>query len=285
MSTSPRCSDLSELAGELLGATATHAKNWLLVELPGTWNRDVGGGAGLPEPARRAASEWLERTPSSRLLFIRRPGRARPAAALAFVVHAGESRRVVRRFELVSPGDVSEVDLVGGGEETDAELVLVCGHGTRDACCALRGTAVYGALTARLADDELWLSSHQGGHRFAANVLVLPAGIHLGRLAPESAAAVVADALAGRIDLAHYRGRVAYPAGVQAAELAVRYAEGIETVADLHFVAVEDAIVRFRGLDGREHAAVVEERVGPAVPASCGGDPEPQAGYAARVVR
>jgi hypothetical protein len=115
--------DLSELAGEPLGATATHAENWLLVELPGTWHRDVGGGAGLPEAARRAASEWLERTPSSRLLFIRRPGRARPAAALAFVVHAGESRRVVRRFELVSPGDVSEVDLVGGGEETDAELV------------------------------------------------------------------------------------------------------------------------------------------------------------------
>jgi len=284
MSTSPRCSDLSELAGELLGATATHAKNWLLVELPGTWNRDVGGGAGLPEPARRAASEWLERTPSSRLLFIRRPGRARPAAALAFVVHAGESRLVVRRFELASPGDVSEVNLIGGGEETDAELVLVCGHGTRDACCALRGTAVYGALTARLADDELWLSSHQGGHRFAANVLILPAGIHLGRLAPESAVPVVADALAGRIDLAHYRGRVAYPAGVQAAELAVRNAEGIDAVADLSLVAAEDEVVRFRGADGREHAAVVEERLGPSVPASCGADPEPQAVLTAQVV-
>ena len=64
MSTSPRCSDVSELAGELLGATATHAENWLLVEMPGTWDRDVGNGAGLPEVARRAASEWLERTPS-----------------------------------------------------------------------------------------------------------------------------------------------------------------------------------------------------------------------------
>ena len=285
MSTSPRCSDLSELAGEPLGATATHAKNWLLVEMPGTWDRDVGGGAGLPEPARRAASEWLERTPSSRLLFIRRPGRARPATALAFVVHAGESRFVVRRYELVSPGDVSEVDLVGGGDETDAELVLVCGHGTRDACCALRGTAVYGALTARLADDELWLSSHQGGHRFAANVLVFPAGIHLGRLAPESAVPVVADALAGRIDLAHYRGRVAYPAGVQAAELAVRNAEGIDAVADLSLVAAEDEVVRFRGADDREHAAVVAERMGPSVPASCGADPEPQAVVTAQVVR
>jgi hypothetical protein len=251
--------------------------------MPGTWDRDVGGGAGLPEPARRAANEWLEGTPSSRLLFIRRPGRARSAAGLAFVVHAGESRRAVRRFELVSPGDVCEVDLVGGGEETDAELVLVCGHGTRDACCALRGTAVYGALAAGFADDELWLTSHQGGHRFAANVLVLPVGIHLGRLAPESAVPVVADALAGRIDLARYRGRVAYPPSVQAAELAVRIAEGIEGVADLSLVA-DGETVRFRGADGREHAAVVEERMGPSVPASCGADPEPQAGFVARVV-
>ena len=284
MSTSPRCADLSELAGEPLGATATHAENWLLVETPGTWERDVGGGAGLVEPARRAASEWLEHTPSSRLLFIRRPGRARPAAPLEFVVHAGESRGVVRRFELATSGDLSEVDLVSGGEETDAELVLVCGHGTRDACCALRGTAVYGALTARLTDDELWLSSHQGGHRFAANVLVLPAGIHLGRLTPENTVPVVADALEGRIDLARYRGRVAYPARVQAAELAVRSAEGIEAAADLRLVGSEDEIVRFRGSDGREHAAVVEERTGPSLPASCGADPEPQTGFVARLV-
>jgi hypothetical protein len=284
VSTSARCSDVSELAGEPLGATAPHAENWLLVEMPGTWDRDVGDGAGLPEPARRAASDWLERTASSRLLFIRRPGRARPSTGLAFVVRAGESRRVVRRFELVSPGDVSEVDLVGGGEETESNLVLVCGHGTRDACCALRGTAVYAALTARLADDELWLSSHQGGHRFAANVLVLPAGIQLGRHTPESAVPLVGEALAGRIDLAHYRGRVAYPGRVQAAELAVRNAEELTAVADLRLVAVEDEVVRFRGADGRDHAAVVEERTGPSLPASCGTDPEPQTGFVARLV-
>jgi hypothetical protein len=284
VSTPPRCADLSELAGEPLGATATNAENWLLVEVPGTWQRDVGDGAGLPEEDRRAAAEWLESTPSSRLLFIRRPGPARADGSLAFVVHAGESRAEVRRFELAAPGDLAATDLARGGEEIEARLVLVCGHGTRDACCALRGTAVYGALAQELGDDEVWISSHQGGHRFAANVLVLPVGVHLGRLAPESSIAVVADALAGRIRLPHYRGRVAYPARVQAAEVAVRSAEQLLAVDDLGLVAVDNALVRFRSAHGREHAAVVEERMGPSVPASCGADPEPQAGFGARVV-
>ncbi|HEU4971740.1 MAG TPA: sucrase ferredoxin [Gaiellaceae bacterium] len=284
MSTPPRCADLSELAGEPLGATATNVENWLLIEVPGTWQRDVGDGAGLPEEARRVAAEWLESTPSSRLLFVRRPGRARSGGTLAFVVHAGESRADVRRFELETPGDLAATDLARGGDQTDARLVLVCGHGMRDACCALRGTAVYAALTETLGEDEVWLSSHQGGHRFAANVLVLPVGVHLGRLAPDGAVPVVVDALAGRIDLAHYRGRVAYPARVQAAELAVRSAEQLVAVDDLGLVAADDTLVRFRSHDGREHAAVVEGRIGPTVPASCGADPEPQAGFTARVV-
>ena len=67
------------------------------------------------------------------------------------------------------------------------KLVLICGHGTRDTCCAVRGTAVHAALASHLEPDQLWISSHQGGHRFAANVLVLPAGIHLGRLTPDTA--------------------------------------------------------------------------------------------------
>ena len=105
MSTAPRCADLSELAGEPLGATATNAEHWLLIEVPGTWLRDVGDGAGLPEPARRAAGEWLESTPSSRLLFIRRPGRARSGGVLAFVVRARESGADVRRFALGAPAN------------------------------------------------------------------------------------------------------------------------------------------------------------------------------------
>jgi hypothetical protein len=279
-----RCAELSGLAGEPIGATATNAEHWLLIEVPGTWPRDVSGGDGLPERARQSVRGWLDRTPSARILFLRRPGRAHGRPRLAFVVHAGERAPSVRRIELSDPDELAGLDLGSAGESTSSQLVLVCGHGSRDACCALLGTAVFGALARRLDDDELWISSHQGGHRFAPNVLVLPAGLQLGRVAPGDAPYAVAGALAGRIELRYYRGRVAYPVAVQAAERAVREAEGLDGLADLRLLEVSGDRVLFRGPDGRDHAAVAEQQVGPSVPPSCGAAPEPQVVVSARVV-
>jgi len=278
-----RCANASELAAEPIGATAIHAEHWLLIEVAGTWPRDVSGGDGLSEGARRAALGWLERSTASRLLFVRRPGRARGSGQLAFVVHAGEQASAVRRIELSTPDELADVDLEAAGDGISSPLVLVCGHGTRDACCALRGTAVYSRLADHLGDDELWISSHQGGHRFAANVLVLPSGIQLGRIPAGSAPSIVAKALTGRIELVYYRGRVAYPAPVQAAERAIREKERLELATDLQLVDVDGDTVRFRDLDGREHTAIAEQHRGPSVPASCGSPAEPQVVVSARV--
>jgi hypothetical protein len=278
-----RCSDISLDAGESLAATATTAEHWLLVEVPGSWPRDVSVVGALPEPAHEAVATWLEQKPTSRLLFIRRPGGS-ALRSLVFVIHAAESTAAVRRIELEHPTDLALVDLGSDGECTDRQLVLVCGHGSRDACCALRGTAVYGALAGRLGNEEVWISSHQGGHRFAPNVLVLPAGLQFGRVGPDEAAFVVARALAGRIELDRYRGRTCYASTVQAAEQSVREARELDGVADLRLAGVEGALVRFRGCDATEHAALVEEIVGPRVPASCGADPEAQKTFSAQIV-
>ena len=283
MSAPAHCADLSLLAGEPLGATATTAQSWLLVEVPGTWPRDVSDGDGLPEGARSSVRAWLDRTPSSRLLFIRRPGRSRDGRELVLVVHATESSRSVRRLELAEVDDPRALD-EAGTDATAAPLVLVCGHGTRDACCALRGTAVFGALSASLGAEQCWISSHQGGHRFAANVLVLPSGVQLGRLSAEEAPDVVARALAGRIDLDRFRGRTMYSPTAQAADIVVRREHGLHGIDDLQLVGVDGETVRFRDSSGREHAAIVEERLGPVVPASCGADPEAQASFTARLV-
>jgi hypothetical protein len=283
VSVTTRCADLSEQAGEQLGGTASTTRSWLLVEVPGTWPRDVSDGAGLPEAARRAARAWLERTPSSRLLFIRRPGRAPSGRELAFVAHAGEEGPSVRRFELAELPDLPDLDEVGSRASTES-LVLVCAHGTRDACCALRGTAVYGALAATVGPEEVWISSHQGGHRFAANVLVVPAGIQLGRVSMAEAPDVVRRALAGRIDLDRYRGRAIHPPAVQSADIAVRRAHGLDGIDDLRLVEVDGDSVRFRDSSGRLHVAVVSQTAGPIVPASCGAKPEPQPEFVARVV-
>ncbi len=281
---SERCAELSEAAGESLSATAVTASFWLVLEVPGTWPRDVGAAGVLPPAADEAVSGWLAETPGSRLQFVRRPGRGGGGPLLAFVVRAEEAMSSVRRIELRTHDDLAGLDLSSAGDPTDASLVLVCGHGTRDRCCALGGTAVYAALAEKLGDEEVWISSHQGGHRFAANVLVLPAGIQLGRVAVGNAPFLVARALAGRIDLAHYRGRTCYAPRVQAAERLVREESVLDGLADLELVAADEQAVRFRAWDGSEYTATVEEIEGPVVPASCGAEPEAQRAFAARLL-
>ncbi len=275
---------MSLAADESLSATATMAEHWLLVEMSRSWPRDVSADGVLPASAQDAVTRWLERTPGSRVLFIRRPGRT-AGSPFAFVVHAAETTTTVRRIALERPGDLGDVDFERDGDPTDRQLVLVCGHGSRDACCARRGVAVFGALASGLGDDvEVWISSHQGGHRFAANVLVLPVGLQFGRVEPQDAGAIVAGALSGRIELACYRGRTCYPQAAQAAERVLRDAFHLGMVADLRLEGLGGAGVRFRGPDGSEYDVAVAETVGPMVPASCGAEPEPQRSFSARIV-
>lgn len=277
-----RCADASAAAGESLAGTAVNVENWLLVELRGTWPRDVADFLADGAPGTAAIRAWLEATPSSRLLLVRRPGVA-AARRLVFVVRASEREARVRRIELDDLGDLDGIDLERAGDEIDASLVLVCGHGTRDACCALRGNAVQAALAPHVATDELWISSHQAGHRFAANVLVLPHGIQLGRVAPDDAPDVVDAARRGGISLAHYRGRTSHAPRVQAADFAVRAETGLDHVDDLVLVSDDGATVQLVSADGRAFAVTVDEIAGPVVPASCGAAPGPQTTFSARL--
>jgi hypothetical protein len=279
--TSPRCADVSEAAGEPLAATAVTAHTWLLLEVRGTWPRDVSDDGALDAESQAAVAAWMASVPAPRLQFIRRPGRG-PARRFAFVVRATEATPEVRRLELDGPG-LAGVDLAADGDLVHDPLVLICGHGTRDACCALRGSAVFGALGARVPPERLWLSSHQGGHRFAANVLLLPAGIQLGRVSPADAVGIVGEALAGRIALGHYRGRTAYTPREQAAEWVIRESEGVVGVNDLGLVDDDGDVVRFVDRNGRVHRAVPGEAAGPVVPASCGAEPAPQRHVVARL--
>jgi hypothetical protein len=278
-----RCSDVSRAAGEPLVATATVAERWLLVEVSGSWPRDVSTPGTLPETAHAAISGWLAETPRSRALFIRRPGRVAVAPAV-FVIRADEAAAETRRIDVSRHEDLADVDLDAAGKPVETPLALVCGHGSRDSCCAFRGTAVFTDLASGLAGGEVWISSHHGGHRFAPNVLVLPLGIHLGRLDPPDARRIVEEAFEGRIDLVRYRGRTCYERRVQAAEHAVREAAGIDRVEDLSLSGLDDSVIRFQAVDGSEYAAAVEEIEGTVVPASCGAEPEPQRAFAARLV-
>ena len=99
--------------------------------------------------------------------------------------------------------------------------------------------------------------SHLGGHRFAANVLVLPDGLCFGRLDSRAAVALVEELEAGRLPLDHLRGRTALGPEQQAAEILLRRELGLTGLGDLRPVGVSgsERQSRFARADGREVVA------------------------------
>jgi len=103
------------------------------------------------------------------------------------------------------------------GALSPGRAFLVCTNGARDPCCALLGAAVVRALGARAV-----ACSHLGGHRFAANVLVLPDNLLFGRVDAESAGVIADELDAGRLPLDQLRGRCDLEPEQQAAEILLR---------------------------------------------------------------
>ena len=262
------CSELSLAHSIPLAGTTSRADRWLLLEQRAPWGRDAMDDSGLPA----ALVEWL-RESDRKLLLIRRPGRPMgpPVVLAGRTTEAGGelSRLAVDRLE-----DVLELDLEHDGEPLDRPLVLVCTHARRDVCCATHGVPVYNALRRHIPDGLVWRSSHQGGHRFAANVLALPSGIQLGRVAPEAAPEVARALAEDRIPLRFYRGRTLHAPEVQAADAAVRLELGLERVGDVRLVEHDGPRVVLDTPSGPVEVSVVE-REGPPLPASCGKDAEP----------
>ncbi len=121
---------------------------------------------------------------------------------------------------------IREVHIAGGRPAEDpgpvplrGHDVLVCVHGARDNRCGGCGPLVAGALRERLRDAgrdgdvRVHESSHVGGHTFAGNVIVYPAGTWYGYVRPGDADALVAAITGGKEWTSHVRGRAAPDAG------------------------------------------------------------------------
>jgi hypothetical protein len=151
--------------------------------------------------------------------------------------------------------------------------VLVCTNGRRDACCALRGRALAAALEAAHG-AMTWECTHLGGHRFAANLVCLPAGIVYGRVTPSDGPRLVDALLAGRLDAGHLRGRSSWPVPAQVAEGAVRAATGLSGLDDLRLERVDvdgdAAAVEVTSTDGARHRVeLAAARLAPPRAISC----------------
>jgi len=247
--------------------TAFPAARLLLVEQPGPW-----GVAGLRQSRFDAATAVaLERRALGegvRVQAIRRPGRTTPGRARCWgLVDTRDGRESLRWGSFTADAELLDLALDGsdGGTPDRAPLYLVCAHSRHDTCCALRGRPVAAALDAE-RPGRVWECSHVGGDRFAANVLVLPAGLLYGRVLPFAAREFVAAAEADEVVGALLRGRVGVPSVAQAAlafafeQLALRQRSALGVVSATQ---PKDgiAIVRLAGPHGTFDVTVKVDKV------------------------
>ena len=293
------CAAESSASDEPLAATASRIDHWILLEYRGLWERDVLAGSLFSPELKAHLREQLRALRNARLLFVKKPERrAYGRRQLSF----GSSRPGEERFfELVvaHPEALRGFDFVRAlsgadtpGLPVDHPLLVVCTHGKRDRCCAKYGQPLYDALRRETETGHVWQSTHVGGDRFAGNVVVLPQGLYYGRVGPGDVGRLLAAHAAGRVDLDRYRGRSAYSFPLQAAEQAIREAEGLAGIDDLALAGSErlgDAAwrVRFRAADGVVHEVDVgEEEAEEPVFLTCGAEePKRALRYTATVLR
>jgi hypothetical protein len=295
----PSCSTWSLSVGEpLAGTAAAETALWIVIEHAGPWGPKGPDDSGLPAEVVAQLSAFTKAEKRARVQLMRRPERTaeRPRVYLA---HSTPGNASLLSAELARSEDLLAVDLAAwargvqpsGFAAVSEQLYLVCVHGRRDRCCAQRGMPVFSALSA-LAPDAVFQTTHLGGHRFAATLLVLPEGICYGRFEAEEAEALIAAHRSQRFHtLSRVRGRSAYEAAAQAAEVRLREDLGELSLAGLSLLGVTrdasgDAEVRFRHEpSGREHSVrVVKQALAPSAQ-SCGATPKPSEGLLALTSR
>lgn len=284
---SPLCSTLSIAAHEPLYGTVKHTTHWLLLEYDARWESDALDGSTLPAAVKQQLADFKVRVPQARVLMIRQKPRLHMGGIALYVVRSTPTESRIHAFDLAQYDDLLVLDLVDvahGAQKYDAArqdepLTLICTHGRRDRCCARYGIAVFEQWAAQ-DGARVWQTSHVGGHRFAANVLLFPEGIAYGRVRPETVLALRDARAAGQIVLAHYRGRSDVPPPAHVAEVVVRESTGILDQAGLVLDTVENTNDHWRVV-WRETASIVRHTLIMAqrplvepLPTSCGAEPE-----------
>lgn len=247
-----RCSE-GAVTEPLIG-TAPHRRYWWAIEHPGPWPAHPIDEAVLGDTASWAIAE--NRRDDTTVLLVRRPD----APASGNVWWADTERGELHRGRL-SAASIPELQRV------EDPLWLVCTHGRRDQCCAILGRPMLDVV------PGAWESTHIGGHRFAPTILLLPAGLVLGRVAPEDWPGVGG---LGAPAVLHMRGLTSLDSAAQVVDgrARVEWARGATDAVDVSLLEEGARMRRYRVTDSAHSAeATVTRRDDPAVVASCGAEP------------
>jgi hypothetical protein len=202
------------------------SRAWLLIEHPGPWPHTP------TETVLPAPLDAMVRTADAlgiRVQMIRKPGR-RPSNDVRhlFAGWTAGTGPWLRYGELAAGSaaltELELKELATGippefGRAVGEPVFLVCAHGLRNACCGRLGAPLARALAAR-HPGQVWETTHVGGHRFAANLVILPHGLYFGPVGVAEATAAISAYAGGTITPERYRGRAGQPKATQQAEYA-----------------------------------------------------------------
>jgi hypothetical protein len=190
------CAVVAAQGPEDLISTAYYCPIYVLIECPPPWTGDFLDSPGLPGVLRDAIVQLRQVLPKAKVLLINRdrPSHAQSFSVLIYQHQVLSNRYHLREFTTPRLADSAQVLLdycqrdqsvfeVPTGDEQD---VLICTHGSHDACCARFGNPFYrqakrSSKLGRMA-VRLWRSSHFGGHRFAPTAVTFPDGRYYGWL-------------------------------------------------------------------------------------------------------
>lgn len=285
---------------EPLPGTAKPFKLFIALEHQYGWSHDILDGGVFGDEVTARLKAWLEER-GGKLQLIRKPGRLGqvPCDGInLFVSHCVDEvyleHRMVADVEELMTLDIRLGQKTEGATEVTHPLLFVCTHGKRDRCCAVKGRPVAAALD-RVYPDMIWETSHSKGHRFAPAVILLPWNYAYGRLSAMETKHVIDDALVGKLHAEGCRGRGIYSVPGQVAELAVREETGRWGVADVTSVEVSEVVDGTatatvslcddaKSATGMKYTVALEQIVTEGVVSSCGDEPGPKKGWAARSV-
>ncbi len=288
------CAEASRACQEpIAGTAAAETSIWIALEYPGPWGRKALKTSGLSAATRSHLAGWMDTVPGSRVQLIKHEGEhvegSHPTTLLIGL--ASEQDPALYRFELPSPDAVRDFDLEAvlrrdpalAAHRVDEPVVLVCTNGQRDRCCAKFGVPVYRRFAA-LAPARAWQTTHIGGHRFAATLVVLPHGIVYGHMEVDEVEPCLRAHERGELySLARLRGRSCHSKASQAAESMLRARLGdlkLESLRRLDEQVTErestsEVHVRFEDRAGTTHEVrYLSELQSVTRPKGCGEPPQ-----------
>ena len=204
------CSVVSKTNAEDPAGCASSFERCLMVEVRLPWEDEVARSKHFPEGlwkiveaarARGLIGKFTAIVPDpeysregyTRFLYFRRP--PGPFAAYEKDDFLVPDAWLVPILEALFAGS-DELSRFERHRQDTAHLreIMVCTHGSRDACCGKFGYPFYRTLRYQYATPEglrVWRTSHIGGPRFAPTLMDLPEGRYWGHLEPQAVESLV----------------------------------------------------------------------------------------------